>query len=257
MIYENQQTTCVLNSHIDFYMWLLVLCDTNYLPFSCTHYSESTEVAVTVSCVQQPQSARTLVGSICFYVNYITMYTLKMSVCSAQMTPLFTLNNGWNSKVLSTLNWDFHHKKTSLCFPWFLWWARRPGLWRWMSKCIDSNWHRNTAAPLSSGVLSSSIHPPVHPCFLPVRPTHAHQACGWAQEPPTNPHFPTQRNTLSPLCLPSLPRQRTGCGNRWCVCSCLAASVAGKAWRSAWTFVIHQWVCLLPLFFMALVEWVQ
>lgn len=110
-------------------------------------------------------------------------------------------------KVLYTLNWTFHHKKASLCFPWVLLWEWRPAgqaVWGWVSQCIESNWPKNTAA-----LLSSFIQWLVHRRFLPVRPTHTHQA----QEPPTNPHWPTQGNSppsaslqSSVVCVPdSLP----------------------------------------------------
>lgn len=83
-----------------------------------------------------------------------------MSGCSAEMTPHFILNNGWNRKVLSTLNWTFHHKKSPKNKPLFSMVPAcgergGPGRWRWMSQCIDSNWRRNTAALLSSGALLS------------------------------------------------------------------------------------------------------
>lgn len=83
-------------------------------------------------------------------------------------------------------------------------------LWRWMSQCIDSNWHRNAGA-----LWSSSIHPPCA-SLLPPRSSHTHSSGMWMNLP-ANPHFPAQRNSLLPLSL-CRPRQ-TGCSHQWCVCS--------------------------------------
>lgn len=68
-------------------------------------------------CFPSPQITKcwncTHVNTAHIYTNYVYF---KMSGCSAEMTALFTLNNSWNRKVLSTLNWTFHHKKGKSLF---------------------------------------------------------------------------------------------------------------------------------------------
>lgn len=149
-------------------------------------------------------------------------YTHSYKLCILA-TCLFTLNNGWNRKVLSSLNWTFHRKKGEPLFSAVPACGERggQGLRRRMSQRFDSKWHGRTAALWSSAALPSVR--PEHPHCLLFRPTHAHQACGWALPP--NPGFPcSEEGALLPLS--PFPPLWTGCGHQWCVCSWYSASVA-------------------------------